>query len=45
MRRNSYGKTITKIQTLAYILRFVSDGKSEEQIVEIFNGDKQLVKT
>ena len=44
MLRNSY-KTITEVETLAYILRFISDGKDEEQIVKIFNGDKQLVKT
>jgi hypothetical protein len=42
--KDSYGKTITEVETLAYILRFISDGKNEEQIVKIFNGDKQLVK-
>jgi predicted transcriptional regulator len=45
MLKDSYGKTTKEIQTLAYILRFISDGKNEEQIIEIFNGDKQLVKT
>ena len=44
MLRNSY-KTISETETLAYILRFVSEGKDEDQIVKIFNGDKQLVKT
>jgi hypothetical protein len=43
--RNTYGKTITEVQTLAYILRFVSEGKTEKQIVEVFNGDKKLVRT
>jgi predicted transcriptional regulator len=43
--KNSYGKTITEVQTLAYILRFVSEGKTEKQIVEVFNGDKKLVRT
>ena len=41
MLRNSYGKTITEVQTLAYILRFVSEGKTEKQIIEVFNGDKK----
>lgn len=44
MLRNSY-KNITEVETLAYILRFISEGKNEEQIIKIFNGDKQLVKT
>ena len=45
MLRNSYGKTITEVQTLAYILRFVSEGKTEKQIIEVFNGDIKLVRT
>jgi hypothetical protein len=45
MIRNSSGKTLTEVQTLAYILRFVSEGKTEKQIVQIFNGDKKLVRT
>jgi hypothetical protein len=45
MLKNSYGKTITEVQTLAYILRFVSEGKTEKQIVGVFNGDKKLVRT
>jgi hypothetical protein len=43
--RNSYGKTITEVQTLAYILRLVSEGKTEKQIIEVFIGDKKLVRT
>jgi hypothetical protein len=42
MFTNSYYKTIAEIQTLVYILRFVSEGKPEKQIVEVFNGDKSL---
>jgi predicted transcriptional regulator len=45
MFTNSYYKTIAEIQTLVYILRFVSEGKPEKQIVEVFNGDKKLVRT
>jgi hypothetical protein len=45
MLRNSYRKTIPEVQSMAYILRLISDGKKEEQIVEIFNGDNQLVRT
>jgi hypothetical protein len=45
MLRNSYGKTIPEVQILAYILRLIFDRKNEKQIVEIFNGDKLLVKT
>lgn len=44
MLRNTYGKPITEVETLAYILRLISEGKGEEQIIKIFNGDKQLVK-
>jgi predicted transcriptional regulator len=45
MFTNLYDKTTTEVQTLAYILRFVSEGKIEKQIVEVFNGDKKLVRT
>lgn len=45
MFTNLYDKTTTEVQTLAYILRFVSEGKTEKQIVEVFNGDKKLVRT
>lgn len=43
--RNSYDKTITAVQTLAYILRLVSEGKTEKQIIEVLYGDKKLVRT
>ncbi len=43
--RNSYDKTITEVQTLAYILRLVSEGKTEKQIIEVLYGDKKLVRT
>ena len=43
--RNSYDKTITEVQTLAYILRLVSEGKTEKQIIEVLYGDKRLVRT
>jgi hypothetical protein len=43
--RNAYGKAITEVETFVYILRLISEEKNEEQIVKIFNGDKQLVKT
>jgi hypothetical protein len=43
--RNPYDKTITKVQTLAYILRLVSEGKTEKQIIEVLYGDKKLVRT
>ena len=44
MFKNSYVKALTEIQTLAYILRCVSEGKNEDQISEIFDDDGQLVK-
>jgi hypothetical protein len=44
MLENPNLKALTEVQTLAYILKFISDGKNEEQISEIFSGDKQLVK-
>jgi hypothetical protein len=43
--RNPYDKTITEVQTLAYILRLVSEGKTEKQIIEVLYGDKKLVRT
>jgi hypothetical protein len=43
--RNSYDKTITEVQTLAYILRLVSEGKTEKQIIEVLYGDEKLVRT
>ena len=45
MRKNSYIHGLTESQTLAYVLRSISEGKSEEQIGERFDGDIILVKT
>ncbi len=45
MRRNSYIRGLTESQTLGYVLRCISEGKSEEQIGERFDGDTVLVKT
>jgi hypothetical protein len=45
MRKNSYIRGLTESQTLAYVLRSISEGKSEEQITERFDGDTVLVKT
>ena len=45
MRKNSYIRDLTESQTLFYVLRCISEGKSEDQIAERFNGDTVLVKT
>jgi hypothetical protein len=45
MRKNSYTLNLTASQTLAYILRCISEGKNENQIVDRFNGDTELVET
>ena len=45
MRKNSYIRDLTESQILFYILRSVSEGKSEDQIAERFDEDKVLVKT
>jgi hypothetical protein len=45
MRKNSYIRSLSESQTLAYVLRSISEGKSEEQITERFDGDTVLVKT
>jgi hypothetical protein len=45
MRKNSYIRDLTESQTLFYLLRCISEGKSEDQIAERFNGDTVLVKT
>lgn len=45
MRKNSYIRDLTESQTLFYVLRFISEGKSKDQIAERFNGDTVLVKT
>ena len=44
MRKNSYIHGLTESQTLFYVLRCISEGKSEEQIAERFDGDTVLVK-
>jgi hypothetical protein len=45
IKRNSYINRLSELQSALYILRCVSEGKNEEQIVERFVGDGQLVKT
>ena len=39
MRKNSYISGLSESQILAYVLRCISEGKSEEQIAERFDGD------
>lgn len=45
MRKNSYIRGLTESQTLFYVLRSISEGKSKEQIAERFDGDTVIVKT
>lgn len=45
MSKKSYIRDLTESQILFYILRCISEGKSEEQIAERFDEDKVLVKT
>jgi hypothetical protein len=45
IKRNSYVNRLSELQSALYILRCVSEGKNEEQIVERFLGDQALVKT
>jgi hypothetical protein len=45
IKRNSYVNRLSELQTALYILRCISEGKVEDQIVERFIGDGQLVKT
>ena len=45
MHNNSYIHDLTEIQTLSYVLRSIFEGKSEDQIVDRFNGDIVLVET
>jgi len=45
MGKNSYIRNLTASQILFYVLRCISEGKSEEQIAERFDGDTVLVKT
>jgi hypothetical protein len=40
--RSAYLRNLTEAQTLANILKFVSECKNEEQIVEIFEGENSL---
>jgi hypothetical protein len=45
IKRNYYINRLSELQSALYILRCVSEGKNEDQIVERFIGDGQLVKT
>ena len=45
IRRNSYINRLSELQSALYILRCVSEGKNEDQIVERLVGDRQLVQT
>lgn len=45
IKRNSYINRLSELQSALYILRCVSEGRNEDQIVERFIGDGQLVKT
>ncbi len=45
IKRNSYVNRLSELQSALYILRCVSEGKNEDQIVERFIGDGQIVKT
>lgn len=45
IKKNSYINRLSELQSALYILRCVSEGKNEDQIVERLVGDRQLVKT
>ncbi|MGH9976943.1 MAG: hypothetical protein ACRD8Z_14070 [Nitrososphaeraceae archaeon] len=45
IKRNSYVNRLSELQSALYILKCISEGKDEDQIVERFIGDGQLVKT
>ena len=45
IKRNAYINRLSELQSALYILRCVSEGRNEDQIVERFIGDGQLVKT
>ena len=45
IRRNSYINRLSELQSALYILRCVSEGKNEDQILERLVGDRQLVQT
>jgi hypothetical protein len=42
--RDSFTNSLTGIQILTYILKSISDGKNENQIVERFDGNAKLVR-
>ena len=42
VRRNSYD--LPAVQMFAYVLRSISEGKSEDQIADRFDGNGKLVK-
>jgi len=44
MHRIQYMKTLTETQTLSFVLRSISEGENEEQIVERLDGDRKLVE-
>ncbi|MGA7369417.1 MAG: hypothetical protein WBX01_09820 [Nitrososphaeraceae archaeon] len=44
MHRNSYISSLTEDQVLSYILKSISEGRIEDEIVERFDGDTKLVK-
>jgi len=44
LRRNSYVDDLTESQTLAFIPGSISEGKSEDEIADRFDGDTALVK-
>lgn len=45
IKRNSYVNRLSELQSALYILKCVSEGKNEDQIVERFIGDGQIVNT
>ena len=45
MNKNSNIRGPSESQSLAYVLRCISEGKSEEQIAVRFDGDIVLVRT
>jgi hypothetical protein len=42
--RDSFTNSLSGIQILTYILKSISDGKNENQIVERFDGNAKLVR-
>jgi hypothetical protein len=45
MHKNSYMHSLTENEGLSYILRSISQGKSEDEIADRFDGDTYLVKS